>query len=63
MEKDSVESNMKPRFFCRQAVYYGFGDREKERGVDYFTGLLRETDKKEFSFREIESEIVRRHPR
>ena len=31
--------------------------------VDYFTGLLRETDKKEFSFRGIESEIVRRHPR
>ena len=45
--------------FGRQ--YYGFSGREGERGVDYFTGLLRETDKKEFSFRELESKIVRRH--
>ena len=37
--------------------------REEERGVDYFRGLLGETDKKEFSFRGIESKIVRRHPR
>ena len=36
---------------------------EREREVDYFRGLLRETDKKEFSFRGIESKIVRRHPR
>ena len=49
--------------FGRQAGYYGFGDREGERGVDYFTGLLRETDKKKFRFRGIESEIVRRYPR
>ena len=35
---------------------------EGERGVDYFTGLLRETDEKEFRFRGIESEIGRRHP-
>ena len=49
--------------FGRQAGHYGFGGREGERGVDYFRGLLRETDKKEFSFRGIESEIVRRHPR
>ena len=35
----------------------------RERGVDYFRGLLRETDKKEFSFRGIESKIIRRHPR
>ena len=35
----------------------------RERGVDYFRGLLRETDKKEFSFRGIASKIVRRHPR
>ena len=40
-----------------------FGGREGEGGVDYFARLLRETDKKEFSFRGIESEIVRRHPR
>ena len=32
LEKDSVESNMKPRFL---AGHYGFGDREGERGVDY----------------------------
>ena len=31
----------------------------RERGVDYFRGLLRETDKKEFSFRGIESKIVK----
>ena len=49
--------------FGRQARYYGFGGREGDRGVDYFTGLLRETDKKEFSFRGIENKIVRRHPR
>ena len=49
--------------FGSHARYYGYGGREGERGVDYFTGLLRETDKKEFSFGGIESEIVRRHPR
>ena len=56
---------MKPRFFFfgRQAGHYGFDGREGERGVDYFRGLLRETDKKKFSFRGIESKIVRRHPR
>ena len=43
--------------------HYRFDGREGERGVDYFRGLLRETDKKEFSFRGIESKIVRRHPR
>ena len=32
--------------FGRQAGHYGFGGREGERGVDYFTGFLRETDKK-----------------
>ena len=31
--------------------------------VDYVRGLLREADKKEFSFRGIESKIIRRHPR
>ena len=49
--------------FCRQAGHYGFGDREEVRGVDYFRGLLRKTDKKEFSFRGIEGKIVRRHTR
>ena len=51
------------KIFVRQDGRYGFGGREGERGVDYFRGLLRETDEKEFSFRGIESEIVRRHPR
>ena len=62
MEKDSVESNMKRRFLADRLCIMGLVVG-RERGVDYFTGLLRETDKKEFSFRGIESEIVRRHPR
>ena len=49
--------------FGRQDEHYGLGGREGERGVDYFRRLLRETDKKEFSFRGIESKIVRRHSR
>ena len=44
--------------FGRQAGHYGYCGREGERGVDYFRGLLREIDKKEFSFRGIESKIV-----
>ena len=62
MEKDSVESNMKPRFMADRLVNTGLVVG-RERGVDYFRGLLRETDKKEFSFRGIESKIVERHPR
>ena len=41
--------------FGRHAEHYGFGGREGDRGVDHFRGLLRETDKKEFSFRGIVS--------
>ena len=48
---------MKPRFW-QKAMHYGYGGREGERGVDYSRGLLRETDKKEFSFRGIESKII-----
>ena len=52
MEKDSVESNMKPRFLADRlgvmSLVVG-----RERGVDYFRGLLRHTDEKEFSFRGI----------
>ena len=51
------------KIFCRQAGHYGLGGRKEERGIDYFRGLLRETDEKEFSFRGIKSKIVRRHPR
>ena len=51
------------RDFGRQAGHYGFGGREGKRRVDNFRALLRETDKKEFNFRGIESKIVRRHPR
>ena len=49
--------------FGRQAGHYEFGGREGERGVNYFRGLLRETDKKEFSFTGNESKIIRGHPR
>ena len=37
--------------------------RERERGVDYFRGLLRETDEKKFGFRGMENKIVKRHQR
>ena len=60
MEKD-CRVEYETEIFGRQAGYYGFGGREGKRGVDYFRGLLR-TDKKEFSFRGIESKIGRRHP-
>ena len=60
--KDSVESNMKPRFLADRLGIMGLVEGRK-RGVDYFRGFLTETGKKEFSFRGIESRIVRRHPR
>ena len=63
MEKDSVESNMKPRFLPDRLSIMGLMVGREREGVDYFRGLLRETDEKEFSFREIESKIVRRHSR
>ena len=50
---------MKPRFLVDRLGIIGFGGREGERGVDYFRGLLRETDNKEFSFRRIEIRIIR----
>ena len=53
---------MKPRFLADRLGIMGIVVG-RARGDDYFTGLLRETDKKEFSFRGIESEIVRRHSR
>ena len=62
LEKYSVESNMKPRFLADGLGIMGLVEG-RERGVDYFRGLLRETDKKEFSFKGIESKIIRRHPR
>ena len=43
--------------------HYRLDGRVGERGVDYFTGLLRETDKKEFSCRGIDSKVIRRHPK
>ena len=60
MEKDSIESNNKPIFLADRLGIMGLVVG-RERGVNYFTVLLRETDKKELSFRRIESEIVRRH--
>ena len=62
MEKDSDESNMKPKFLADRLGIMNLVVG-RERGVDYFRGLLRETDKKELSFRGIESEIVRRNLR
>ena len=44
MEKDGVESNMKPRFLADRLGIMGLVVR-RERGVDYFRGLLWETDK------------------
>ena len=42
LEKDSVESNMKPRFLADRLGIMGWVvGREKQRGVDYFRGLLR----------------------
>ena len=63
MEKDSVESRMKPRFLADRLGIMSLVGRKGERLVDYFRGLQSETDKKEFSFRGIESKIVRGHPR
>ena len=62
MEKDSVESNLKPRFVADRLGIMGMV-AGRERGVDYLRGFLRETYKKEFSFRGIESKIATRHPR
>ena len=42
MEKDSVESNMKQRFLADRLGVMGLVVG-RERGVDYFRGLLRET--------------------
>ena len=58
-----MESNMKPRCLADRLGVMGLVVGRERGGVDYFRGLLRETDEKEFSFRWIESEIVRRHPR
>ena len=57
-----MESNIKPRFLADRLGIMGWVEG-RERGVDYFRGLLRETDEKEFSFRGIKSKIVRRQPR
>ena len=63
MKKDSVESNMKPRILSDRLGIMGLVVGREREGLTIFRGLLRETDKKEFSFRGIESKIVRRHPR
>ena len=62
LEKDSVESNIKPRFLADRLGIMSLVEG-RERGVDYFRGLLREIGKKEFSFRRTESKIIRRYPR
>ena len=46
MEKDNVESNMKPRFLVDRLGIMGLVvGRKRERGIDYFRGLLRKTNK------------------
>ena len=51
LEKDSVESNMKPRFLADRLGIMGLVVGRETEGLTIFRGLLRETDKKEFSFR------------
>ena len=53
---------MKPRFLSDRLGIMGLV-KGREREVNCFRGLLRETDKKNFSFRGIESKIIRTHPR
>ena len=62
MEKDSVESNIKPRFLADRLGIIGLVVA-RERAVDYFSGLLRETNKKESNFSGIDCLLVRRHAR
>ena len=50
MVRDSVESNMKPIYLADRLGIMGLVVR-REIEIDYFRGLLRETDMKEFSFR------------
>ena len=54
---------MKPRFLADRLGIMGLVVGREREGLAFFGGLLRETDKKEFSFRGIESKIVRRHAR
>ena len=63
LRKKQCRVKYETEIFGRHTGHYGFGGSEREKGVDYFRGLLRETDKKEFCFRGIESKIIRRHPR
>ena len=49
---------MKPRFLADRLGIMGLVVGREERVVDYFRGLLRATDKKEFSFRGIGNKIV-----
>ena len=61
--KTGVESNMKPNILEDRQGITGLVEGREREWVDYFLGLLRETDTKEFSFRGIESKIIRRHSR
>ena len=57
---------MKPIFLAERLGIMGLvvgREREGLTTLEVFRGLLRETDKKKFSFRGIESKIVRRHSR
>ena len=56
-------SNMKPRFLADRLVIMGLVAGREREGLTILQVLLRETDKKEFSFRGNKSKIVIRHPR
>ena len=50
MEKDSVESNIKPRFLADILGIMGLVEGREIEWLTILEVLLRETDKKEFSF-------------
>ena len=51
VKRKTVSSQIRRRFLTDRLGITGFVEGREGRGVDYFRGLLRETVKKEFSFR------------
>ena len=51
---------MKPKLLTDRLSIMGLVEGREGEGVDYSRGFLREADEKEFSFRGIESKIIRR---
>ena len=54
---------MKQRFLADRLGIMGLMVGREREGLTILQVWLRETDRKEFRFRGIESKIVRRHPR